>query len=111
MNTSSQTMQSQGSPILLLAYLHTEMGHLPAADFHLSPLVPSELSISLHYSLEAFEAWRVALGLGAAEAQSGASKSWLTSEGTVDDIPVRMLGFAAEADVAAYMAARESVSA
>lgn len=110
MNTSSQTLQTQGSPILLLAYLHTKMGHLPAADFHLSPLVPSELSISLHYSLESFEAWRVALGLGAAKAQSGAGSCWLTSEGRVDDIPVRMLGFASVENVEAYMAARESVS-
>lgn len=93
MNASSQTLQDQGSPILLLAYLHQENSYLPAAEFHVSPVYPTRLEISLHDRLADFEVWLTALGLSAPAPLHYAGTSWLTAEGVVDDVPVTLNGY------------------
>ena len=98
------TLQRQGSPILLLAHLHQTMPGLPAASFHVSPVTPDTLEISLHNSLDAFTAWREALRLGVPEAKGHNGSSWLVVDGVIDDVPVKLTGFGAAADVAAYVA-------
>ncbi|MFD7066112.1 hypothetical protein ACFV97_02630 [Streptomyces sp. NPDC059913] len=105
MNTDL-TLQRQGSPILLLAHLHQTMPHLPIASFHVSPVYPGQLEISLHHSLDAFTAWREALGLDldGLDARSHQGSSWVTVDGVVDDVPVKLTGFGDEVEVAAYQA-------
>lgn len=117
MNTSSQTLQSQGSPILLLTYLHREMGHLPGAAFSIAAHIPDTLEIKLHIShdvpaMGAFETWRVALGLGdpAVKSTADGSLAWLEVEGRVDDVPVRLTGFGTVDEVAAAVELRETVA-
>jgi hypothetical protein len=48
-----------------LAHITAAMGHLPPADFALSPIYPDRLDIALHDNLDGFERWRVALGFPA----------------------------------------------
>ncbi|MFF2009136.1 hypothetical protein ACFVWY_08695 [Streptomyces sp. NPDC058195] len=105
MNTDL-TLQRQGSPILLLAHLHATMQRLPAASFHVTPVYPTVLEISLHDSLDAFTAWREALGLNLSEldARSHKGSSWVTVDGVVDDVLVRLTGYGDEVEVAAYQA-------
>jgi hypothetical protein len=45
-----------------LAQITAAMGHLPPADFGLSPITPDRLDISIHDNLSGFERWRTALG-------------------------------------------------
>lgn len=97
-------VRDQAGPILLLARLHQTLGQLPAAKFDLSYVYPDRLSISVHNDLAAFEMWRTALGLGAPTDQHHEGTSWLLTEGTVQDVPVRLTGFGATADVKAFAA-------
>ncbi|MEV8354662.1 hypothetical protein ACFVTT_35465 [Streptomyces niveus] len=98
-------VREQGGPILLLARLHQTLPDLPAAKFDLSHIYPDRLSISVYDDLAAFEAWRTALGFGAPTDKHHGGSSWLVVEGLVDDVPVRLTGFGATADVKALAAA------
>lgn len=100
MNEVSQTLQQQGSPILLLAYLHRTFPGLPHAEFHTSAIY-NRLDVSIHEDLGAFEMWRVALGLGSPVARSCGGTAWLVIEGVVADVPVCLVGFAAADDIEA----------
>lgn len=104
MNTSSQTLQVQGSPILLLAYLHQENSYLPAAEFHVSPIYPTRLEISLHDQLADFEVWLNALGLSAPVPRRYDGSSWLAVEGVVNDVPVKLNGYGTADAVEEYAA-------
>lgn len=105
------TLQDQGSPVLLLAQLHRDMPTLPGADFRLSPIYPNRLEISVHDGLDVFEAWRVALGLDVPVVRDRQKTWWVSVDGVVADVPVRLTGFASEAEVAAYVAERSAVAA
>ncbi|WP_424863074.1 hypothetical protein [Streptomyces sp. MMS24-I29] len=114
---TTQTLQSQGSPILLLAHLHRSMPHLPTAGFTLHSHVPGTLEIKLHTAaagelsaLAAFEQWRTALGLGAPSPRRADGLSWVSVEGVVDDVPVKLTGFGSEAEVRAYTVVRDPAS-
>lgn len=109
MIASSQTLQRQGSPILLLAYLHREFPSLPQAEFHTSPIYPTRLNISVHDRVADFGAWLTALGLTDPQTIHYSGSSWLTVEGVVADVPVRLNGYGTSRDVAAFGA--ELVSA
>jgi hypothetical protein len=52
-----------------LAQITAAMGHLPPADFGLSPITPDRLDISIHDNLSGFEQWRAALGIAAADVE------------------------------------------
>lgn len=112
---STQTipqLQQEGSPILLLAYLYKEMGHLPRAGFTIHGFAPDVLTINLHRSdldgmspLVAFEQWRVALGLDAAYSRGGSQASaWLSIEGRVHDVAVSLSAYGSAAEVDAAVA-------
>ncbi|MFJ6615418.1 hypothetical protein ACIQPT_34655 [Streptomyces sp. NPDC091289] len=105
------TLQAQGSPVLLLAYLHRENSYLPAAEFHLSPIYAERLEISLHDDLPGFEVWRVALGLEVPMPRNRDETSWVVVDGVVDDVRVRLTGFASADEVTAYDLAESAVSA
>ena len=104
-------LQSQGGPILLMAYLHREMSHLPRAAFSMLSHTPDKLDIHLHTALQdelpalaAFEAWRVALGLGTPTPHHTKNMSWVDVEGIVDDVTVILHGFGSAAEVDALVA-------
>ncbi|MFF2405762.1 hypothetical protein [Streptomyces sp. NPDC058092] len=108
---TTQTLQAQGSPILLLAYLHKEMSHLTAPSFTIHGHAPTELHIHLHRSvpgevpaLTAFEEWRTALGLGLPSQGGGSTVSWLSTEGRVDDVAVVLTGYGTPSEVEAAVA-------
>lgn len=115
MNTSSQTLQSQGSPILLLAQLLTTHPDLPAVTYHVDSIIPEQLDISVHHGrLDQFEVWRVALGLADPEERGGRGLTWVTTKGTVQDVSVVLTGHGSAAEVTAYTeawASRPAVAA
>lgn len=102
MNTSSQTLQSQGSPIVLLAHLRLTLPGLPAAEFHLSPVYPGRLDVSTHGPVADFGVWMKALGLPAPEPVHYNGSSWLATEGVVDDVPVVLNGYGSLEDVQTF---------
>jgi hypothetical protein len=59
---TARTFADQMAAADALAQITSAMGHLPPADFGLSPITPDQLTISLHDDLSGFERWRVALG-------------------------------------------------
>ncbi|WP_282686284.1 MULTISPECIES: hypothetical protein [unclassified Streptomyces] len=107
----NRTLRDQGSPVLLLAQLHRETPTLPAAEFHVSAIYPDRLEVSVHDDLDAFEAWRTALGLGRPVDRSRDRSWWVTVDGVVDDVPVRLTGFASADEVETYMAEHVAVAA
>ncbi|MFI6862608.1 hypothetical protein ACIBKZ_22395 [Streptomyces sp. NPDC050421] len=112
MNASSQTLQSQGSPILLLAHLLTAHPDLPAATYHVDNIVPDHLYISLHDGdFGRFEEWRLLLGLGVPVTHIFGESTWVDVEGVVQDVPVRLTGHGTAAEVAAYVASNTAVAA
>jgi hypothetical protein len=113
-NTSSQTLQSQGSPILLLAHLLTEHPGLPAATYHVDNIVPDHLSISFHNGdFARFEEWRQLMGLSvdSVEPHTFGDSTWVDVKGVVQDVPVRLTGHGTAAEVAAYVANTTAVAA
>lgn len=117
MNTHS-TLKQQGSPILLLAHLFAQYSYLPAPSFGVHADAPGVLDINLHpadgtdCALAAFEAWRVALGLGEPEARYASSElAWLRVEGVVADVQVRLVGYSVAENVETYTAAPLAVAA
>lgn len=116
-NNSIPQLQSQGGPILLMAYLHREMSHLPSAAFSMLSHTPDKLDIHLHAALAdelpaltAFEAWRVALGLGTPTPHHTQGYSWAEVAGVVDDVRVVLHGFGTAADVDALVAVLASTA-
>lgn len=102
MNESSQTLQVQGSPILLLAYLQREFPHLPAAAFNISSISPDLLHVSIHRTVRRdFETWRAVLGLPVADVHTWGLDTWLATSGSFADVPVKLLGHGSADDVAA----------
>lgn len=101
MKTSISQVKDQGSQILLLAQLLREYPDLPAVEFHFSTIY-NRLDISVHDDLLAFEAWRVALGLGEPEPASYADSSWLKTEGRFADAGVYLVGYAKADSITAY---------
>lgn len=105
-------LQQEGSPILLLAYLYKEMGHLPRAGVAIHGFAPDVLTIHLHRAalggmspLVAFLQWRVALGLDAPYSRGGSQESaWLTIEGHVHDVAVSLTAYGTAAEVDAAVA-------
>lgn len=112
MNTSSLTLQSQGSPVLLLAHLLTAHPGLPAATYHVDSMFPTELDISVHRgAFDEFEVWRSALGLEVPEECAFGASTWLATKGVVQDVPVKLVGYGTAAEVAAYVASTTAVAA
>ncbi|MFE9363722.1 hypothetical protein ACFYNN_13075 [Streptomyces sp. NPDC006978] len=106
MNTSSQTLRTQSSPILLLAQLLADNPELPAATYQIDSIVPGELVITLHRGrLERFEDWRIALGLDSTEmvANDFGGAHWADVKGRVQDVPVRLTGHGTADEVAALV--------
>lgn len=72
--------------------------HLPGADFHLSPITPGMVTISLHDNLDGFEQWRAALGIadGDVEYRQRPSSTHMTLKGvtTFTRATVELVGFA-----------------
>jgi hypothetical protein len=108
-NNPTPQVNAQGAAVALLSRIHQTLGHLPAAEFHVSVVYLGRLEITLHDDLDAFEAWRTALGLSEPTAKHYSNASWLVTDGLVEDAPVHLLGFAAREAVEA--AAREQVAA
>lgn len=100
MNTSSQTLQSQGSPILLLAQLLATNPELPAVGYRIDPFEPTTLYVSVHGDLGRFEPWRLALGLPAPEIHSLNGAGWMAAAGVVADVPVQLTGYGTTNEVA-----------
>jgi hypothetical protein len=98
-------LHEQGSPILLLAQLHRELKHLPSATFGIDTHIPGQLDISLHPAsnempaMEAFEVWRTALGLDKPHMLRSGALAWLTAEGDVHDVPVKLTAFGTQDEV------------
>lgn len=112
MNEVSQTLQQQGSPILLLAHLQREFPTLPAATYHIDNIVPEQLAIILHDGdLARFEAWRVALGLSAPVVRRWEGSAWVDAVGVTADVPVKLTGHGTADEIAAYVAAYTAVAA
>lgn len=107
MNTSSQTqtLRSQGSPVLLLAQLLATHPGLPAVTYHIDGIVPTQLDVSVHSGLEPFEAWRQALGLPVPRVHDYQCRMWVAVEGTVADVSVKLAGFGSRANITRYAAA------
>ncbi|MFF5773893.1 hypothetical protein ACFY8V_32650 [Streptomyces californicus] len=104
----TRTLRGQGSPVRLLMQLLTDHPELPAAEFHMSAIYPDRLDVSVHDDMGAFEAWREALGLARPIDRTRDRMFWVVIDGLVDDVPVRLTGFASEALVEEYMAADDS---
>jgi len=105
-NTSSQTLRAQSSPILLLAQLLADNPELPAATYRIDSIVPGELVINLHGGLlDRFEAWRIALGLDSTEMVPHAfgGANWADVKGRVQDVPVQLIGHGTADEVAALV--------
>jgi hypothetical protein len=68
-NVSAPTLAVQLPAADALAQITAALGHLPAADFGLSPITPDRLDISIHDNLDGFEQWRAALGIAAADVE------------------------------------------
>ncbi|MHC3392051.1 hypothetical protein ACLQ2E_21690 [Streptomyces lavendulocolor] len=102
-------LSQQGAAVLLLARIHRSLGDLPAAEFHVSSVYLGRLEITVHDDLDAFEAWRTALGLDEPTAKHHGGTSWLATSGVVEDAPVTLSGFAEREAVLA--AARTAVAA
>jgi hypothetical protein len=108
-NNPTPQLSEQGAAVLLLARIHQAFGHLPAAEFHVSSAYLGRLEISLHDDLDAFEAWRTALGLDEPTAHHNGGTSWLATDGCVEDAPVKLVGFGEREAVTA--AVRSAVAA
>ncbi|MCW8219444.1 hypothetical protein [Streptomyces griseolus] len=111
MNTSSQTLRAQSSPVLLLAQLLAAHPDLPAVTYHIDYIVPGELQISVHHDLAGFEEWRAVLGLSDLEVRTFGQSTWVDVAGAVADVPVRLTGHGTAAEVAAYVAGLSAVAA
>lgn len=113
MNTSLhlQHLQQQGSPILLLAYLHREFPQLPAATYHIDSIGEPQLSVSIHRTVRTdFEAWRVALGLPVAAVKTWGPEVWLATDGVVADVRVELRGHGTPTDVLAVAELADAVA-
>ncbi|MFD4662499.1 hypothetical protein [Streptomyces halstedii] len=111
MNTSSQTLRAQSSPVLLLAQLLADNPELPSVTYHIDYIVPGELQISVHNGLARFETWRVVLGLSDLEVRTFGQSTWVDVAGVVRDVKVRLTGHGTAAEVAAYVAGLSAVAA
>ncbi|WP_326700243.1 hypothetical protein OG909_24925 [Streptomyces sp. NBC_01754] len=112
MNTSSQTLRAQSSPVLLLAQLLADRPDLPAVTYHIDSIVPGELAIHVHHGRFAeFEEWRVVLGLSDLEVRTYGQSTWVDVAGVVRDVNVRLTGHGTADEVAAYMAGMSAVAA
>ncbi|GAA3717828.1 hypothetical protein [Streptomyces tremellae] len=82
------------APVLLLSHLHTTLAHLPGATFHISPIYPDRLEISLHDDRQAaFDVWRQALALPEPTGHHFSGSSWLRTRGPVWDVEVELIGY------------------
>lgn len=110
MNTSSQTLQQQGSPVLLLADLLRRHPQLPAVSYHVDNIYPDQLEVSIHRTVrEHFETWRQVLGLPEPSVKSYGPNMWLTTAGVVDDVRVELRGYGTPDEVAAVVELSEAV--
>lgn len=63
MSYDDNALADQRPALDALVQIGRTLGHLPAADFGISPVFPNRLGISLHGNLSDFELWRDTLGL------------------------------------------------
>ncbi|SFN21126.1 hypothetical protein SAMN04487980_1013237 [Streptomyces sp. cf124] len=61
----SETLTLDGltAPLRALRLLAIDFGHLPVPDVQVSPIYPDQLGLRFHDDLNAFEAWREAVGI------------------------------------------------
>ena len=57
------TLNDLTAPMRALRLLAADFPHLPTPYIEFGPIFPEQLTLSLHDDLEAFEAWREALGV------------------------------------------------
>jgi hypothetical protein len=95
---SARTFADQLPAVDALAQITATMGHLPPADFGLSPITPDRLDISIHDNLDGFEQWRTALGIAAADVdhcqRPGRSHMTLRGRTTFAGATVELIGYA-----------------
>lgn len=95
---SARTLQGQRAALVALAQIAEAFGHLPAADFNLSPITPDELTISVHDDLDGFERWRRALGIPTADVdhqqRPGCGHMTLKATTAFAGAAVELIGFA-----------------
>lgn len=107
----TRTLREQSSPVRLLMQLHTAHPELPGAEFHVSAIYPDRLDVTVHDNMDAFEAWRTALGLDRPVDRSRDQSFWVVVDGDHGDVPVRLTGHGTADEVAAYMAGLSAVAA
>ncbi|MFC9623405.1 hypothetical protein ACFTXM_26565 [Streptomyces sp. NPDC056930] len=95
---SALPMKSLTGAVAVLVSLVERFPDLPAADVRVSPIVPDQLTLSLHSDLARFEAWRSALDISPAlvrreEENGGGPLMWLRTETTVNGISVELVGY------------------
>lgn len=91
------TFADLSRPLALLHLLAADHPTLPAVDVLVTPLFPDLLKLSVHHDLDAFEAWREALGIDPdtidRHVQVGGATVVLTAETTVADARVELTSY------------------
>lgn len=92
----THTLAAQQAALDAVAQLGRIHGHLPGATISLTDIWPSTVSISLDEHLDAFEAWREALGIpaDAVEYTERPSGMNLKAEGSFAGATVELSGYA-----------------
>lgn len=90
------TLAEQRVALDALAQLSAAFGHLPGAHIGLNTIFPNRVDISLHDGLNAFEAWREALGIAAEDVQIQQRKTAMNLKAvtTFAGATVELIGYA-----------------
>jgi hypothetical protein len=93
---TARTFRDQLPAADALAQITAALGHLPAADFGLSPITPDRLDISIHDNLSGFEEWRTALGIPTAAVDYTPRRHHMTlrATGSFAGATIELVGYA-----------------
>lgn len=93
-----QALAAQLTAVEALAVIGRTFAHLPGIDVNLSPITPGEVTLSVHDDLDAFEQWRAALGIAAADVdhcqRPGRAHMTLKGRTTFARATVELVGYA-----------------
>ncbi|WP_329368524.1 hypothetical protein OG896_23965 [Streptomyces sp. NBC_00669] len=96
--SAARTLRDQRPALDALTQIAAALGHLPPADFNLSPITPGELTISVHDNLDGFERWRSVLGIPAGDIEyqqrPGSGHMTLKATTAFAGAAVELVGFA-----------------
>ncbi|MFE9003128.1 hypothetical protein ACFYOY_13445 [Streptomyces sp. NPDC007875] len=93
---TAETLAGQKRALDAAATIARLFPHLPAAVIQSSHIYPGQLDVSVHDSLDHFEAWRAALGILPEWADQGSQPGSmvLTAKGRFAGVEVKLVGYA-----------------